>query len=274
MFRKSKKGLFDQSTSARFNAQNIRAVKKVRKPRWFIPLGFGVVGAWDSYPEWQRDLFYSAIDLDQFVNQFWANLRESRKGTPLDDGRTNVTQTDFAIAAALYGQLKSVDDNYEKRIPTENVDFANAPVIKPKKMLLTYRGILIEVDNDKEFDGNFLKNLAEHLNFNKKIGFKLPITISIAKQGTKTFEGKHLGFSEDGSFVGGEASRDDYGGLRIMLFNQLHNLEQQTELGLDDKKTNGYVNALEQVFFRELGPLWDRCICCEVRICSVIVRSY
>ena len=265
MFRKSKMGFFDQSTLARLDALNLRPVKKVKKPKWFIPPGFVVVGAWDSYPEWQRDLFYSAIDLDQFVNEFWANLRESWKGTPLDDGRTNVTQADFAIAAALYGQLKSVDDNYEKRIPTKNVDFVNAPVIKPKKMLLQYRGILIEVDNDKEFDGNFLKNLKEHLDFNKKVGFKLPITISIAKQGTKTFEGKHLGFSEDGSYVGGEASLNEHGGLRIMLFNQLHNLEQQTELGLDDKNgkgkvvhPEGYVNALEQVFFREMGPIWCR----------------
>jgi hypothetical protein len=243
----------------------LRPVKKVRKPKFFIPRGFTVVGAWDNYPEWQKELFFSAADLDQFVKLFWANMRASRKGTPLDDGRSDITEADYAVAAALYRKLKSVDDNYEKRIPTENVDFVNAPIIRPKKMLLAYRGVLIEVDNDKDLDGNYLENLRNYLDSALKLGLKLPVKIIIAKQGTKTFTGDTLGFNEKGEYVEGEADIDEDGGLRLMLFNQLHNLEQRNDIGFYDKNgkwnfvdPNGYINTLERVFFHELGHLWNR----------------
>ena len=214
--------------------------KKVKKRKNYIPMGFDRMSGWDQYPQEFRDIYDSAADLDQFVQMLW-NLRAP--GKPIDE-------TMYAIAAAIRRSMDAIDNG---------------------RGILTYRGIRIEFDSKDDFDGKLLEELKGYLDTMKKFGFKLPTTIIFGKAGTLTFDKRKLGFNpETGSVTLGEADIDEHGGLRLILWDQLHNLEGDNDMvqfmGTDPKTGQDRygslggerISLLLSTLSHEIGHLFNR----------------
>jgi DNA polymerase III epsilon subunit-like protein/ribosomal protein S18 acetylase RimI-like enzyme len=214
--------------------------KKVKKLKNYVPMGFGRMSGWDQYPQEFKDIYDSAADLDQFVKMFW-NLR--RPGRPVDE-------TMYAIAAAIHRSMDAIDNG---------------------RGILTYRGIRIEFDSNSDIDGRLLDELKGYLDTAVKFGFKLPTTIIFGKAGALTFDKRKLGFNpETGKVCLGESDVDENGGLRLILWDQLHNLEGDNDMvqfmgtdpktGQDRYGTLGgeRISLLLSTFSHELGHLFNR----------------
>lgn len=228
--------------------------KFTKKPKQYIPVGYDRIDNWGMYPQWYKDVFESAGNLDDFVKLFWKALRETRKGTDLEDpeGRTDINEREYAIAAAAYKNLQGIG----------------------KKVILRYGGFTVEFDKESDINGQLLDELKNYLRTARELGLKLPVRIKIAKQGDPAFtEGEVIGFDKDHpelGFLTGEAHTEDDGTMHLILWDQLHNMDK-TDLrrlfkGVDEngqedyywQNPGGFVSALQHVFFHELGHLWNR----------------
>jgi DNA polymerase III epsilon subunit-like protein len=225
---------------ARLNRKIGLKEKKVKKRKNYIPMGFDRMSGWDQYPQEFREIFDSAADLDQFVKMFW-DLR--RPGEPIDE-------TMYAIAAAMHRSMSAIDNG---------------------RGILTYRGIRIEFDSKDDFDGKLLEELKGYLDTMKQFGFKLPTTIIFGKTGAETFAKRKLGFNpETGTVTMGEADVDEHGGLRLILWDQLHNLEGDDDrvqfMGTDPKTGQDRygslggerISLLLSTISHEIGHLFNR----------------
>jgi len=228
--------------------------KFTKKPKQYIPVGYDRIDSWERYPSWYKDMYESAGNLDDFVKLFWKALRESRKGTRLEDpeGRTDINEKEYAIAAATYKNLQGIGE----------------------KVILRYGEFTIEFDKQSDINGQLLDELKGYLDTARKLGFKLPVRIKIAKQGDPAFTpGEVIGFDKDHPELGcltGEAHTEPDGTMHLILWDQLHNLDKAdkrrlfkgiNEQGQEEyygQNPGGFVPALQHVFFHELGHLWNR----------------
>lgn len=228
--------------------------KFTKKPKQYIPVGYDRIDSWERYPSWYKDMYESAGNLDDFVKLFWKALRESRKGTRLKDpeGRTDINEKEYAIAAATYKNLQGIGE----------------------KVILRYGEFTIEFDKQSDINGQLLDELKGYLDTARKLGFKLPVRIKIAKQGDPAFtEGEVIGFDKDHPELGcltGESHTEPDGTMHLILWDQLHNLDKAdkrrlfkgiNEQGQEEyygQNPGGFVPALQHVFFHELGHLWNR----------------
>ena len=228
--------------------------KFTKKPKQYIPVGYTRIDAWENYAPWYKDIFESAGSLDDFVKLFWKALRESQKGTRLEDkeGRTDINETEYAIAAAAYKNMQGIGE----------------------KVILRYGEFTIEFDKQSDINGQLLDELKDYLRTARQLGLKLPVRIKIAKQGDPAFtEGEVIGFDKDHPELGcltGEAHTEPDGTMHLILWDQLHNLDKADKRrlfkGIDEngeeeyygQNPGGFVPALQHVFFHELGHLWNR----------------
>jgi DNA polymerase III epsilon subunit-like protein len=228
--------------------------KFTKKPKQYIPVGYDRIDSWERYPSWYKDMYESAGNLDDFVKLFWKALRESRKGTRLEDpeGRTDINEKEYAIAAATYKNLQGIGE----------------------KVTLRYGEFTIEFDKQSDINGQLLDELKDYLRTARQLGLKLPVRIKIAKQGDPAFtEGEVIGFDKDHpelGFLTGEAHTEDDGTMHLILWDQLHNMDKadlrRLVIGIDEngeedylyQNPGGFVSALQHVFFHELGHLWNR----------------
>lgn len=228
--------------------------KFTKKPKQYIPVGYDRIDTWDMYPQWYKDVFESAGNLDDFVKLFYKALRESRKGTRLEDpeGRTDINETEYAVAAGIYKNLQGIG----------------------KKVILRYGEFTIEFDKQSDINGQLLDELKDYLRTARQLGLKLPVRIKIAKQGDPAFtEGEVIGFDKNRpelGFLTGEAHTEEDGTMHLILWDQLHNMDKAdlrrlfkgiNENGEEEyygQNPGGFVSALQHVFFHELGHLWNR----------------